>query len=224
MSEEDRMLLTLEMASAYVRKHDVNVTTTQLEQSLVALELPAMCVEVGSGHPWYVHPDYIQAVRDGDSTVLVARSVRALRARNFERQDIGTRLEPIVYVSTDDLDDWAKESAIVDSTQVPETHSREDIGHNQHTPNPGWRLAPADVQRTYIPELRDYLSDALERGEPLPKARDVLKAWAENPPHGIDVVDGLRGFTCAVDGEKVSDQYVSAENLGRAIARHTEAS
>jgi hypothetical protein len=89
-------------------------------------------------------------------------------------------------------------------------------------PRRRFQLKPVNVERGYITALREYLQAASDRGESIPKAIDVLAAWQKNPPHGIEVAEGLRAFTYAVDGEKVAERPVSARNLGRSIKAHTE--
>lgn len=204
------MTLTLDSAVSYMRKVGVHVTEEDIERALEALELPALAAELGDEPYWVVLPEDFQTIRNGGGAeVRVAASVWGRNQGHFRVKSSDVRFTPMIYVDSDDLDRWAIRLNDPDR-QVP------------RKPATTWRLRPVQRERAYTPNLRQFLQAALDRGDPLPTALDVLRAWSAKPPHGISVSENLRSFKYAVDGDKVAEKEVSARNLGKAIVKHTE--
>jgi hypothetical protein len=80
-----------------------------------------------------------------------------------------------------------------------------------------WERVPIK-QRDYGAELDDYLERALESGAPPPTAADVLREWAEHPPHGIEVASNGRTFTYSSGGNQATKQ-AGTSALTKAINR-----
>jgi hypothetical protein len=206
----DSMPLTLDYAVAYMRKHGIYVTEEDIERALQNLELPALAGELGDDPYWIVPPEYFHIIRNGGGAeVKLAYSVWDRNKGHFQVKGPEAKFMPVIFVSSDALDQWA--------IRLNDPGRQETV-----KPAPNWQMRKASRERTYVPYLREYLQGALARGEPLPAALDVLRAWRDNPPHGISVSKDLRFFTYAVDGEKISVKETSARNLGKAIGNHAE--
>lgn len=67
-----------------------------------------------------------------------------------------------------------------------------DVEFNNAKPN--WRLKTSILRYPgYRLDLFHFIKAAYQAGQPLPKARDVLEAWKQNPPPDVQVMpDGLK--------------------------------
>ncbi|MEM1404973.1 MAG: hypothetical protein AAGG55_16680 [Pseudomonadota bacterium] len=209
----ESMILDIEFAVAYVHQQGVSVSAKEIEAAMLEHQLPALCRERGGEFHMFVHPRYFAAIRKGGGQqVELARSIWDLKAGIVEVKGPETRFEPLLSVSSDDLDVWVRQLKELG----PEALKR----GVQSLEHPSWELRPAKREGTYVSLLREYLQSSLDRREPVPNARSILLAWKKDRPHGIAVRDDLQGFSYDVNGSKVSKKYVSAKNLGKAIFRH----